>query len=69
MGCWIDGLLAQWSARPNVAVFQLSINPALYSAYGHKKTGLVDQGVTEKPGEFSNLVLSGMTEYISLGEY
>jgi hypothetical protein len=34
-----------------------------------KKTGLVDQRVTEKPGEFSNLVLSGITEYIGPDEY
>jgi hypothetical protein len=35
----------------------------------YKKTGLVGQGVTEKPGEFSNLVLSGIAELISPALY
>jgi hypothetical protein len=64
VGEWIDP--DKHLFFPHPIILFLSIQPA---AFRHKKTGLVDQGVTEKPGEFSNLVLSGITEYIDRGEY
>jgi hypothetical protein len=45
-----------------------SRNPAPFGGCT-KKTGLVGQGVTEKPGEFSNLVLSGIAELIGPALY
>jgi hypothetical protein len=43
-------------------------NPAPFPPR-QKKTGLGGQGVTEKPGEFSNLVLSGIAELIGPALY